>query len=84
MTTATTVQQITATDPLLRSINQGLMVSWINADLLNRAHHDIRKSVVFYDEDKMFVTAIPCDPTDDLLSRLFNQTNIRYFSKGIV
>lgn len=51
-----TVTEIKVSDlsPLQREVNKSLMVAWINADLLNRASCDVRKSVVLYDADTRF------------------------------
>ena len=32
--------------PLLREVNSGLLVHWINTDILMRADLDIRKSII--------------------------------------
>ncbi len=68
--------------PMLRDANRTLMVAWINADLLNRAQHDVRKSVVLYDEDRMFVHAMDEVPDPELLQRLYDKTTVRYWSVG--
>ena len=73
-------------------VNKGLMVQWINADLMSRMGHDVRKSIVFYDEARVFETAmLPADwqaladagKRDEFLSRLCAATPIRYWSKGV-
>jgi hypothetical protein len=69
--------------PMLREVNEGLMVRFINNDLINRAHLDIRKSVVLYDEDGLFEHALSELPDEDVQARLLEQTNVRYWSKGI-
>lgn len=84
-TSATT--QITETDFMLREINKGLMIQWINADLFNRANNDIRSSVVFYDEEKVFLAAIPGPASDEDMARLgegLYNVGIRFWSRGIV
>jgi len=70
---------------MLRQINHGLMVQWINADLMNRAANDVRQSVVLYDSDQMFVAALPAGTsfTPGTLENLY-ELGIRYQSKGIV
>lgn len=70
--------------PMHRELNKSLMVAWINRDLLNRSHHDVRRSVVLYDADKDFVHAMDEVPDEDLLHRLYEATPVRYYSaKGI-
>lgn len=69
-------------DPLLRTANKSLMVAFINHDLLTRASLDVRHSVVFYDEDKMFRYAGNVDVDDELLTRLAASTDVRYYSIG--
>ena len=94
MTTKTpTIEKITETDPMIRTVNKDLMVGWINADLFKRANNDVRHSVVFYEENKIFLGAIRLeDPTDamahitateGLLESLWND-GVRYWSVGIV
>jgi hypothetical protein len=80
--------------PLVQKLNKGLMVAWINADLLNRAGCDIRKSVVMLDEDYTFVMALPASVTpDEFAARLellpgtvaaMRRIGIRYWSHGLV
>lgn len=77
-------------DPLRASLNRGLMVAWINRDLLNRAGCDIRRSIVLYDADRVFVMALPASLSErDFLDRVgtvsagLNTLGIRYWSKGI-
>lgn len=75
--------QLTETDPMTREVNHGLMVHWINAKLIDRAHHDVRNSIVIYDSAKTFVAALAKMPDEALTKKLFN-AGIRYWSKGIV
>jgi hypothetical protein len=79
--------QVTATDSMLAEINRGLFVQWINTDLLNRAHHDVRRSIVFYDVARMFLWAFAADSavlTDDAALDTLWSAGARTFSKGIV
>lgn len=80
------ITEITETDPLRREANHGLMVAWINANLLDRASHDVRTSTVLYDEDKMFILALPegLELTDQQRANLYESTSVRFWSKGIV
>lgn len=75
---------------MVRNANKDLMVSWINADLINRAGHDVRKSIVFYDAEGYFETALLPSQWDQLgdkretfLERLAGATRIRFWSKGV-
>jgi hypothetical protein len=77
--------------PLRRKLNKGLMVAWINANLLDRYGHDVRKSIVFYDEEGVFEAAMLASQWEQLsdelrtefLQKLYAATPIRYYSKGI-
>lgn len=73
-------------------LNKGLMVHWINADLMSRAGHDVRKSIVFYDDAQTFETALTQAEWDALskagvretfLERLYAATPVRFWSKGV-
>jgi hypothetical protein len=70
-------------DPMRREVNKGLMVRFINADLIERCNLDVRKSFVLYDADGLFDYAIDHMPSDEKLQRLYDHTNVRYWSKGI-
>ena len=83
MNTVTELPAVMRGRHMLREINEGLMIRWINEDRLNRSHLDVRKSVVLYDETGMFEYAMPDLPDDELLQKLFDQTTIRYWSRGI-
>lgn len=69
--------------PMQREVNKGLMVAWINADLINRAQHDVRKSIVLYDADKDFVYAVDKVPDDATFQRL-HKAGVRFYSTGVV
>lgn len=81
----TTVTELPADmrDEMRRQINRGLMVAFINADLINRAGLDVRRSIVLYDDAGLFEYAAPELLDATLLQRLYDQTSIRYWSKGI-
>lgn len=92
-----TIERITSShdDPLLahmvRQLNRGLMVQWINHDLMNRAECDVRRSVVLYDAERHFVMALPASlSVDDFLARAggvaagFARLGITYWSRGVV
>lgn len=70
-------------NPMERKINEGLMVAFINADLVNRANLDVRKSIVLYDADGDFRYALSEMPDDSIMSRLKEEAGIAYWSKGI-
>lgn len=78
--------ELTDTDPMLREVNTGLMVRWINNDLMVRAGYDVRHSIVLYDGDKMFTSALPAsvDMTDDGVLDALDAAGLRFWSKGIV
>lgn len=79
------VTKITETNPMLREMNRGLAVQYINADLVGRAHLDVRTSYIFYDEDMMFSNLmLSIMVNEDVLPMLAEKTKIRYWSKGIV
>lgn len=79
-----TVTELKNTDPLLYSLNRGLMIQWINAHIHTRFQHDIARSIVLYDKDRMFVTACHELPDADLLEQLAQDGTVQYWSKGIV
>jgi hypothetical protein len=72
------------TDIMRRTINHGLMVAWINTDLLGRAANDVRTSTVFYDEDTTFVVACPAGIDWQHLEQKLHDAGVRYWSKGVV
>ena len=77
--------EVTATNPMARTINKGLMVAWVNADLLNRSDCDVRSSLVIYNAEGDFLFAFPpCfKPTDQAWSAMWS-VGARTWSKGIV
>lgn len=79
-----TVVELNVTDlsAMQRELNQGLMVAFINADLLQRAHLDVRTSTVLYDESRTFTFATGETLSDAQLQQLYNSTSIRYWSRG--
>lgn len=70
-------------EALQRTMNKLLMVEWINADLPNRASHDVRKSIVLLDEDGMFVSALKELPDEELLQQIGERTSVRFYSRGV-
>jgi len=78
--------------PMRAKLNKGLMVQWINADLTERCEHDVRKSIVFYDDAGTFETALTASQWESLtksgnrelfLEMLYARTPVRFWSKGI-
>lgn len=80
-----TVTKIEASDldPMIREVNKGLMVAWINRELLDRASHDVRKSIVLLDGDKTFVHAVMELPDEATLQRLYDDTVVEFWSVGV-
>jgi hypothetical protein len=72
-------------DPMRKRANKGLMVAWINAQLMDRMSHDVRKSIVLYDATGLFEFALPAefDLTDEIKTKLYAGTAVRYWSRGI-
>jgi hypothetical protein len=80
------ITEITTTNPMIREVNRGLMVDWINCDLGNRSFYDVRSSLVFYDSDMVFFMALPISLLSVIgdISDVLNEHGVRYYSKGIV
>lgn len=76
--------EVTDTGAFVRTVNQGVMVAWINADLLNRASHDVRKSIVLYDVDGDFVYAAGSLFTVEGMWAELWAAGVRSWSRGIV
>ncbi|MCV6988687.1 hypothetical protein H7I87_00445 [Mycobacterium timonense] len=68
--------------PMQREVNRGLMVAFINAGLLHRAHLDVRRSIVLYDESATFAYATDELPSDNQLKALYESSGVRYWSRG--
>ncbi len=79
-----TVTEIAVTDlsAMQREVNQGLMVAFINRELVDRASLDVRDAIVFYDADKDFAFAAESLPDEETLQRLAETTKIRFWSRG--
>lgn len=77
------VTELTTQDPMRRVINKESMVAFINADLLNRANLDVRKSIVLYGADGDFLYAVPEMPEETLMDNLQAHAGVTYWSKGI-
>jgi hypothetical protein len=77
-------------DVMRSELNRGVMVAWINADLMNRADCDVRKSIVLYDADRVFVMALGTSVTPEifrdrmpLVADSMARAGVRYWSVGI-
>lgn len=79
-----TVTEIAVTElsEMQREINRGLMVAFINRELVDRASLDVRTSIVFYDADKDFAYATDALPDEETLQRLAQTSKIRFWSRG--
>ena len=76
--------EVTETDPLRRQVNIGLMVAWINADLLNRCGNDVRSSIVLYDDAGVFEWVFtPREIDAECWAQLW-AAGVRSWSRGIV
>ena len=67
----------------VRAATEKLMVEFINADLPSRVGLDARKSIVLYDRDFLFNYALDRLPNERMLRKLYHQTPVRYWSKGV-
>jgi hypothetical protein len=63
--------------------NKGLMTAFISAHLPGRVGLNTRRSVVLYDGNFCFNYALEQLPGERMLRRLYKQTPVRYWSKGI-
>lgn len=77
--------------PLRKSLNKGLMVQWINADLFERAGCDVRKSIILYTDDYTFYMALPATLTvadfEDRAAAIGDMlalAGVTYWSQGLV
>ncbi|WP_457066755.1 hypothetical protein [Mycobacteroides abscessus] len=84
MSTIDTIEKLTDHSPLRSKVNRDLMVAWINADLVNRAWGDVRTSTVFYDDAKVFVTALPRGCASPEILVKFHDIGVRYWSEGVL
>ncbi|QBP33363.1 hypothetical protein SEA_BRUTONGASTER_149 [Gordonia phage BrutonGaster] len=71
-----------ALPPMQRKLNRELMVGFINAGLVQRAHLDVRDSIVLYDADKDFNCATSELPDEETQAHLTG-LGILYWSKGV-
>ena len=59
------------------------MNAFIHADLRRRVGLDPRKSIVLYDGNFVFKYAFDAVPNERTLRKLYHQTPVRYWSKGV-
>jgi hypothetical protein len=84
------LQEITTNDAMRATVNRGLMISWINADLIERAGCDVRRSVILYDADGLFMHACDAglsgsaftDRLDGMKEQLL-AAGVRFYSIGV-
>jgi len=69
--------------PTVRATNERLMVAFIDADLPSRVGVDARKSIVLYDQNFLFNYSLATLPNERTLRKLYHQTPVRYWSKGV-
>ena len=69
--------------PRVRERNKGLMTAFIAAHLPSRVGLDTRKSVVLYDQNFLLSYALDALPNERTLRKLYHQTPVRYWSKGV-
>lgn len=71
-------------NPIQRHFNRHAAVQWINARLIDRAHHDVGRSIAVYDADRDFVALIDADVFDGtMMFRLATETHVRFWSIGV-
>jgi hypothetical protein len=69
--------------PTVRERNKGLMIAFISGHLPSREGLDTRRSIVLYDENLCFNYALDGLPNQRTLRKLYQQTPVRYWSKGV-
>jgi hypothetical protein len=84
MTTVTTTIELQRSNPMLRLLNHELMAAYIDENLLDRAHLDVRTSFIFYDALGLFEFALADMPNESVLQGFYNNTSVRFWSQGIV
>jgi hypothetical protein len=68
----------------VRATNERLMMAFVQADLpRGRVGLDARKSIVLYDRNYVFNYALDKLPNERTLRKLYRQTPVRYWSKGV-
>jgi hypothetical protein len=69
--------------PTVRATNERLMMAFVQADPPSRVGLDTWKSIVLYDRNFLFIYALDRLPNERTLRKLYHQTPVRYYSKGI-
>jgi hypothetical protein len=69
--------------PAVREANERRMAAFIGAALRERVGLEARKSIVLYDENFRFNYSLDRLPNERTLRKLYQQTPVRYWSKGI-
>jgi hypothetical protein len=69
--------------PAVREANERRMAAFIGLALRERVSLDTRKSVVLYDQNFVFNFALDRLPNERVLRKLYQQTPVRYWSKGV-
>lgn len=82
---AVTVRRIEPTQlpTHIRQVNRGLFDMFVDADRFQRGHLSARRSVVLYNGNGFFRYAISARPRRAMLAKLFTETSVRFWSKGI-
>lgn len=68
---------------MVREANRGLMVMFINHNLLERHNLDVTRSIVFYDDQHMFEYATAEMPDEETQRKLLAHTTVRYWATGV-
>jgi hypothetical protein len=67
----------------VRRVNRGLMAQFIGADPYGRRHLSPRKSIVLDNGEGLFRYALNEKPNRPTFLKLYQQTPVRYWSRGI-
>jgi hypothetical protein len=66
----------------VRRVNRGLMAQSIGADPYGRRHLS-RRAIVLYNGEGIFRYALNGKPNERMLRKLYRETRVRFWSKGI-
>lgn len=81
------LSRVEMTSPMMREVNRGLAVRWINAALETRAGLDITRDIMLYDEDTMLMGILPIILGPELpqgVHEVLHDAGVRSYSIGIV
>jgi hypothetical protein len=67
----------------VRRVNRGLMAQFIGADPYGRGYLSPRKSIVLYNGEGFFRYALNEKPNRSAFLKLYQQTPVRFWSKGV-